>query len=111
MFVYLKKHPFYPFKITKQHENMLYWSWICRRFFNITKGPTCAIIANKCPEIKVTIVDINETRIAKWNSDKLPIYEPGLDELVFGARVDHINKRVKTYSFLVMLTLQYLRLI
>merc|ERR1712176_1742044 len=45
-------------------------------------GPTCATIALKCPHVKVTIVDLNEQRIAAWNSDSLPIYEPGLDEVV-----------------------------
>merc|ERR1711920_151447 len=41
-----------------------------------------ATIALKCPHVKVTIVDLNEARIAAWNSDDLPIYEPGLDEVV-----------------------------
>ncbi|EST09749.1 UDP-glucose/GDP-mannose dehydrogenase, C-terminal [Kalmanozyma brasiliensis GHG001] len=45
-------------------------------------GPTCSVIALKCPHIKVTIVDINPVRIAAWNSDVLPVYEPGLDEVV-----------------------------
>ena len=45
-------------------------------------GPTMSVIAQKCPDIKVTVVDINEDRINHWNSDKLPIYEPGLDEVV-----------------------------
>ena len=49
-------------------------------------GPTMAVIANKCPQYKVTIVDINPERIAQWNSDDLPIYEPGLDEVVKEAR-------------------------
>ena len=43
-------------------------------------------IAKKCPEIEVVVVDINEARIAAWNSDKLPIYEPGLFEVVKEAR-------------------------
>ncbi|KAK9891447.1 hypothetical protein WA026_014680 [Henosepilachna vigintioctopunctata] len=45
-------------------------------------GPTCSIIALKCPDIKVTVVDLSKERIAQWNSDKLPIYEPGLDDIV-----------------------------
>ncbi|KAJ3345159.1 UDP-glucose 6-dehydrogenase 1 [Entophlyctis luteolus] len=49
-------------------------------------GPTCAVIASKCPDIKVTIVDINQQRIDAWNSSSIPIYEPGLDELVFAQR-------------------------
>ena len=52
-------------------------------------GPTMAVIALKCPNIKVTVVDINEQRIAAWNHadlDQLPIYEPGLKEVVAEAR-------------------------
>ena len=45
-------------------------------------GPTMAMIAAKCPDITVRVVDVNEARIAAWNSDELPVYEPGLDELV-----------------------------
>lgn len=49
-------------------------------------GPTMAMIAHKCPQYRVTVVDINPTRIEAWNSDTLPIYEPGLDGIVKGAR-------------------------
>lgn len=52
-------------------------------------GPTMAVIAQKCPEIQVTVVDINEARIAAWNDanlDHLPVYEPGLDQVVAEAR-------------------------
>jgi len=49
-------------------------------------GPTMAMIAYKCPHYKVTVVDINPTRITQWNSNDLPIYEPGLDEVVKAAR-------------------------
>jgi len=45
-------------------------------------GPTMAVIAQKCPQHRVVVVDINEARIAAWQSDQLPIYEPGLDEIV-----------------------------
>ena len=45
-------------------------------------GPTMAMIALKCPDITVTVVDMNAARIAAWQSGKLPIYEPGLDEVV-----------------------------
>lgn len=38
-------------------------------------GPTCSVIAWKCPDIKVTVADMSKERIAQWNSDKLPIYE------------------------------------
>jgi len=52
-------------------------------------GPTMAIIALKCPHIKVTVVDLNEKRIAAWNDKdvkNIPIYEPGLSEVVAEAR-------------------------
>lgn len=48
-----------------------------------------AMIANRCPDISVTVVDLNESRIAAWNDEdlsKLPIFEPGLDEIVREAR-------------------------
>jgi UDPglucose 6-dehydrogenase len=45
-----------------------------------------AMIAHKCKEHTVTVVDINQARIDAWNSDKLPIFEPGLEEIVQGAR-------------------------
>ncbi len=48
-----------------------------------------AVIAQKCPEINVTVVDINEKRIAAWNDEdveNIPIYEPGLSDIVKEAR-------------------------
>ena len=45
-------------------------------------GPTMAMIANKCADHTVTVVDINQARIDAWNSKTLPVYEPGLDEIV-----------------------------
>jgi len=51
-------------------------------------GPTMAVIALKCPDINVTVVDLNKERIAAWNGPlaNLPIYEPGLAEVVAEAR-------------------------
>ena len=49
-------------------------------------GPTMAVIADRCPDCKVTVVDINADRIAAWNSGNLPIYEPGLEEVVSRCR-------------------------
>ncbi len=52
-------------------------------------GPTMAVIAEKCPHINVTVVDLNEKRIAAWNDenvDNIPVYEPGLGEIVGKAR-------------------------
>jgi UDPglucose 6-dehydrogenase len=51
-------------------------------------GPTMAVIALKCPDIKVTVVDLNMERIAAWNGplENLPVYEPGLEEVVAKTR-------------------------
>jgi UDPglucose 6-dehydrogenase len=57
-------------------------------------GPTCTVIAQNCPDITVTIVDVNPVRIAAWNSapdaegrlSGLPVYEPGLAEIVLACR-------------------------
>jgi UDPglucose 6-dehydrogenase len=49
-------------------------------------GPTMAMIAKKCVDTKVTVVDLNQDRIDAWNSDQLPIYEPGLLDVVKSAR-------------------------
>lgn len=45
-------------------------------------GPTCSVIAQMCPKIQVTVVDVNEARINAWNSDTLPIYEVNLSSIV-----------------------------
>ncbi|MEK6153522.1 nucleotide sugar dehydrogenase [Flavobacteriaceae bacterium 3-367] len=52
-------------------------------------GPTMSVIAKKCPGITVTVVDINADRISAWNDenlDNLPIYEPGLKEIIAETR-------------------------
>ena len=49
-------------------------------------GPTMAVIAAKCPEHNVTVVDTNAERVAAWNSPTLPVYEPGLDQIVTACR-------------------------
>lgn len=52
-------------------------------------GPTMSVLAYKCPDIKVTVVDLNEKRINDWNNPdvtKIPIYEPGLSDIVQQAR-------------------------
>ncbi|MES2544088.1 MAG: UDP-glucose 6-dehydrogenase [Bacteroidota bacterium] len=56
-------------------------------------GPTMAIIAQKCPGIKVTVVDLNEERIKAWNDpdvNNIPIYEPGLSEIVKETRGNNL---------------------
>lgn len=54
-------------------------------------GPTMAMIAKKCPHISVTVCDFNQTRIDAWNSDELPVYEPGLQEIVESARGKNLH--------------------
>jgi UDPglucose 6-dehydrogenase len=54
-------------------------------------GPTMAMIAYKCPHITVDVVDINQQRIEAWNSSKLPVYEPGLDEIVLSCRGKNLH--------------------
>ena len=52
-------------------------------------GPTMSVIADKCPELDVRVVDINKERIAAWNNfdlNKLPIFEPGLDQIISRTR-------------------------
>lgn len=53
-------------------------------------GPTMAVMAQNCPHHRVVVVDINEARIAAWQSDHLPIYEPGLDEVVRAVRGENL---------------------
>lgn len=77
-------------------ENLLYWCWIRGKLQFGSQlltvldcnqgGPTCAVIGNKNPNISVTVVDLNDPRIAAWNSRSLPIHEPGLYEVVEVAR-------------------------
>ena len=48
-------------------------------------GPTMAVIADKCPDLTINVVDLNEERIKLWNHsdlNKLPIYETGLDQII-----------------------------
>src|SRR5690606_11365287 len=52
-------------------------------------GPTMSVIAQQCPDLQITLVDMNAERIAAWNDqnlEHLPIYEPGLAEIVGKAR-------------------------
>jgi UDPglucose 6-dehydrogenase len=49
-------------------------------------GPTMAVIAAKCPQYKITVTDINEEKIKAWQTENLPIYEPGLLEAVKKSR-------------------------
>jgi len=63
-------------------------------------GPTMAVIAQKCPQIQINVVDINELRINKWNDPNLcnlPIFEPGLAEIIKNCRGKnlHFSNKVK----------------
>ena len=53
-------------------------------------GPTMAVIADNCPDYKVIVVDVNAERIAAWQSETLPIYEPGLKEIVDRAHLKNL---------------------
>ena len=66
-------------------------------------GPTMSVLADKCPEIQINVVDKNVSRIEEWNSNnlsKLPIYEPGLKEIVGRCRgrnlhfTSEVNKNI-----------------
>ena len=49
-------------------------------------GPTMAVIAEQCPDVRVAVLDISAKTISRWNSHDLPIYEPGLEEIVMSRR-------------------------
>ena len=57
-------------------------------------GPSMAVIADKCPQLIVEVVDLDEDRIKKWNSpnlNKLPVYEPGLANIIKKCRGKNLN--------------------
>ena len=57
-------------------------------------GPTMSVIANKCPNLQIDVVDLNEDRINNWNNEdfsKLPIYEPGLANIVKKCRGKNLH--------------------
>lgn len=66
-------------------------SSICCLGAGYVGGPTMAMIANKCPDIQVTVCDMNQARIDAWNSDTLPVYEPGLKEIVESCRRKNLH--------------------
>ncbi|WP_320664248.1 nucleotide sugar dehydrogenase [Prochlorococcus sp. MIT 1223] len=64
-------------------------SHICCIGAGYVGGPTMSVIADRCPDIEVTVIDINKDRIDAWNEKdlrKIPVYEPGLDEVLKRAR-------------------------
>ena len=60
---------------------------------------TQAMMALKCPEIEVVCVDISEPRIAAWNSSSLPIFEPGLEEVVMKCRGKNLFFSTDTHTY------------
>ena len=57
-------------------------------------GPTMAVLADKCPDLQINVVDLNINRINLWNSKdlaKLPIYEPGLSDIVRRCRNKNLH--------------------
>jgi UDPglucose 6-dehydrogenase len=73
-------------------------------------GPTMAVIALKCPDINVTVVDVNKEKIQRWNGDlnDLPVYEPGLKEIISQVRdknlffSDKIDKSIQKSEMIFM---------
>jgi len=73
-------------------------------------GPTMAVIALKCPEIEVTVVDSNQNKINQWNGpiDNLPVFEPGLSEIIAKTRnknlffSDNIDKAILDAEIIFM---------
>jgi UDPglucose 6-dehydrogenase len=45
-------------------------------------GPTMGVFASKCPDIRFSVLDVDTLKIEAWNSNTLPIYEPGLSDLI-----------------------------
>ena len=72
MFIY---SCFFLYSLLSLHLQMFQIKRICCIGAGYVGGPTCSVIAHMCPEITVTVVDVNESRIKAWNSDVLPIYE------------------------------------
>ena len=68
-------------------------------------GPTMAVIADKCPHIEVNVVDINKNRIFAWNSpntDEIPIFEPGLSEIVRRCRGVNLHFSTEVNKYIAM---------
>jgi len=67
---------------------------ICCSGADYVGGPTMAVIADRCPEAQVTVVDLNAERIAAWNDgdlSRLPVCETGLDAVVGRARGSNLH--------------------
>lgn len=71
---------------SRKRQKMSFKLQVCCIGAGYVGGPTCTVIAQKCPDICVTVTDLSQPRIDAWNSDDLPIYEPGLKEVVMECR-------------------------
>ena len=63
-------------------------------------GPTMAVMADKCPDMQFTVVDINADRIQQWNSEHLPVFEPGLDKVIERVRERNLFFRENSPKFI-----------
>lgn len=63
-------------------------------------GPTCAVMALKCPDITITLVDKSAERIAQWNSEKLPIYEVSLSYYCAYLADDHVSEEIHVCTYI-----------
>ena len=73
-------------------------SQICCIGAGFVGGPTMAVIAHECPNLKIVVVDNNEEKIKLWNSkalQNLPVFEPGLSEIIK-------KREIKIYFFLII---------
>ena len=81
---------------TKQIKN------ICCIGAGYVGGPTMAVIADRCPDIQINIVDINKERIEAWNAsnlNNLPIFDPGLEYLISYQSLDFYPMEKKDCYF------------
>ena len=61
-------------------------------------GPTMSVIADRCADLRVVVADINAERVRQWNSDELPVYEPGLDAIVKRAMARDLEHRYPEWA-------------
>lgn len=74
-------------------------SKICCIAAGYVGGPSCAVIANKCPNLEVPVMDQSTKRIAQWNYDNLSIFYPSLDEVVKDCREQNFFPRMLRKEF------------
>ena len=71
-----------------KNKNNFKISNICCIGAGYVGGPTMAVLASFCPDIKINVVDLNKERIEKWNGElnELPVFEPELDKIINSVR-------------------------